>query len=70
VGTEKDIRHPALLGQFTFVAVEPNDCTLRNIKSVLALNTSVTGEQLVFPVETAKTLVPLAAIALDVIRTW
>jgi hypothetical protein len=70
VGTEKDIRHPALLGQFTALDVEPSDSTLRNIKSVLLLNTSVSGEQVVFAVETASTLVPLAAMALEVIGTW
>ena len=70
VGTKKDIRHPVVLEQFTGLAVELNDSTLRNIKSVLALYTSVTGEQVVFPVETATTTVPLAAMALDVIGTW
>jgi len=70
VGTEKDITHPALLGQFTGGELDPNDSTLRNIQSLLLLNTSVSGEQVVFPVETAGTLVPLAAMALDVIRTW
>lgn len=70
LGTEKDIRHPALLGQLTELDVEPNDSTLRNIQSVLLLYTSVKGEQVVFPVETATTLVPLAAMALDVIGTW
>ena len=70
VGTEKDIRHPTLLGQFTAADVEPNDSTLRKIQSVLLLYTSDTGEHVVLPVETASTLVPLADIALDVIRTW
>ena len=70
VGTEKDIRHPTLLGQFTAADVEPNDSTLRKIQSVLLLYTSDTGEHVVLPVETASTLVLLADIALDVIRTW
>ena len=68
-GTEKDMRHPALLGQFTAPEVEPKDCTLRNIRSVLALNTSVTGEQVVFPDVRARMPVPVAAAALDVIRS-
>ena len=69
VGTENDIRHPVLLGQFTGLEVEPSDCTLRKIRSLLALYTSVTGEQVVFPVETASTLVLVVAMALDVIAT-
>jgi hypothetical protein len=69
VGIEKDMRHPALLGQFTGLELEPGDSTLRNIQSLLLLNTSVTGEQVVFAVASASTLVPLAAMALDVIRT-
>ena len=70
VGTENDIRHPVLVGHFTDVDIEPKFCTLRNIKSVSALNTSVTGEQVVFAVDTASTVVPLEAIAFDVIASW
>ena len=70
VGTEKDITHPALLGQFTGEELDPNDSTLRNIQSLLLLNTSVTGEQVVFAEERARTLVLLVSMALDVILTW
>ena len=70
VGTEKDIRHPVLLGQFTAPEVEPDPCTLRKTRSVLALYISVAGEQVVLAVETTSTLVLLVAMALDVIATW
>ncbi len=71
VGTEKDIRHPVVSVQLTGLAVELDDSTLKNIKSVpVALNTSVRGEQVVLAVETASTLVPLVAMTLAVIGIW
>ena len=70
VGTEKDITHPALLGQPTGASVLPLASTLRKIQSAGLLNTSVTGEQVVPRVESASTLLPLAAMALELIRTW
>jgi hypothetical protein len=69
LGTENDIKQPVVKEQFRGLPVELV-ATLRNTRSVLALNTSVTGEHPVFTFDTARALVPLAAVALDVIRTW
>lgn len=70
VGTEKFIRHPVVVGQFTGLAVLLFDSTLRKIQSLVPSYTSVTGEQMELPVERAAgTVLPLAAMPLLVIGT-
>ena len=69
VGTEKFIRHPVVVGQFTGLASLLFDSTLRKIQSLVPSYTSVTGEQVVPAVERASTPV-LGFMALALIGTW
>jgi hypothetical protein len=61
---------PPIAGQFTEDEVALKDCTLRNIRSVVPLSTSVMGEHGVLPVETTSTLVPGDVITFELIGTW
>ena len=71
VGMLNDIKQPtpAPVGQAT-APVAPFDCTLKKMRSVPPVLLSVTGEQVVFALETDKTVVLVAGNAFVVILSW